>query len=99
MQGRGERVGTFSVAKGQVLCAPSIGVDGGTRRDTDDPASARNSRDFKKQAARKGEQVSKSSPSPTLARPGGRKAGAAWQTNEGHQREAGRHKGPGETKN
>lgn len=66
VQGRGERVGTFSVPKGQVLCAPSVGVDGGTRRDTDDPASAWNSR-------HNGEQMSKSSPSPTLARPGGRK--------------------------
>ena len=40
VQGRGERVGTFSVPKGQVLCAPSVGIDGDTRRDTDDPASA-----------------------------------------------------------
>lgn len=37
VQERGERVGTFSVPKGQVLCAPSVGADGGTRRDTDDP--------------------------------------------------------------
>lgn len=66
-------MGTFSVPKGQVLCAPSVGVDGGTRRDTDDPASARNSRDCEKQAVHKGEQMSKSSPSPTLTRPGGRK--------------------------
>lgn len=35
-----ERVGTFPVSKGQVLCAPNVGIDSGTRGDTGDPASA-----------------------------------------------------------